>query len=292
MATNLSTEQHGVLAAAQMLATMGDKDANFNAMEQVLRELPGASNRLVVFPEMASTGYWFGDVETLQSLAEPVPGGPTVERWCSLASQYETYFVAGLPEQEDSRIFNTAVLVGPREGVMAKYRKLHLWSEEKNLYTPGDLGIVVVDLPFCRLGIMICYDTWFPEQARIMRLMGADVFAIPSALVWNDTPAHVKHDYYMVNHVGIATAHLNQVHLALASQVGRFGDKWLFGSSMLVGPYGWLLTQPADDERPAVLSAEVDFMLGRQIRSWSAQDHFDHDRRTDVYGEYLGYSEL
>ena len=208
---------------------------------------------------------------------------------CDLAATHNAYLVAGMPELDGGQVFNTAVLVGPREGYMTRYRKLHLWSEEKLSYTPGNLGIVVADLPFCCLGIMICYDTWFPEQARIMRLLGADVFAIPAALVWNDTPAHVRHTYYMSTYVGMVTAHFNQIHLALASQVGHFGNKWLFGSSLLADPNGWLLAEPADDEHPAVLHAAVDFTYGRRIRGWGALDNFDNDRRTDVYGELLGY---
>ncbi len=283
------TESTGLLAVAQLRAVMGNKEANLRQMEQVIEGLPPAVNRLVVFPELANTGYWFGDADSLRVLAEPVPDGPTVRRWCALARTHGVHLVAGLPELDGDRIYNSAVVVGP-EGVLAKYRKLHLWSEEKALYAPGDLGIVVVDLPFCRLGVMICYDTWFPEQARIMRLLGADVLAIPTALVWNDTPAHVKRGYYMVNYVGMATAHLNQVHLAMAGQVGRFAGKWLFGSSMIVEPNGWMLAGPAGDEEPATLSCEVDFTYGRQVRSWGAHDHFDHDRRTDVYGAYLGYT--
>lgn len=283
-------ETPGLLAAVQMLAVPGDKDANLTMMETALAGLPPAANRLVVFPELASTGYLFTERDAVRTLAEPVPDGPTVRRWCELAAQYNTYFVAGMPELVGDQVFNTAVLVGPREGYITRYRKLHLWSEEKLLFDPGDLGIVVVDLPFCRLGIMICYDTWFPEQARIMRLMGADVLGIPTALVWNDTPAHVKRGMYMANTVGMATAHLNQVYLALASQVGHFGDKWLFGSSMLADPNGWMLVEPAGDEHPAVLCHEVDFTYGRRIRGWGRLDNFDNDRRTDVYGELLGYS--
>lgn len=281
----------GLLAAVQMLAAPGDKEANLSAMETALAALPEASARLVVFPEMASTGYLFDDTpDRLRTLAEPIPDGPTVARLCAMAAAHHAYIVAGMPELADGRVYNTAVLVGPAEGYITRYRKLHLWSEEKRLYAPGDLGIVVVDLPFCRLGIMICYDTWFPEQARIMRLLGADVLAVPMALVWNDTPAHVRRGYYMADYVGMATAHLNQVYLALAGQVGRFGGKWLFGSSLLADPNGWPLVEPAGDEHPALLHAAVDFTYGRRIRSWGALDNFDRDRRTDVYGALLGYT--
>ena len=106
-----------------------------------------------------------------------------------------------------------------------------------------------------------------------------------------NTPAHVKRGYYMADYVAMVTAHLNQVYLAMASQVGRDEEHWLFGSSVLVSPYGWPLVEPAGDDEPAVLHAQVDFTLGRRLRGWSNMDHFDRDRRTDVYGQLLGYIE-
>jgi predicted amidohydrolase len=258
-------------------------------MEAVLARLPSAAARLVVFPEMATSGYFFGNRARLWELSEAVPGGPTTLHLAALADKYECYLVAGLPEREGEALFNCAVLVGP-EGFIAKYRKLHLWDAEKLLYAPGDLGLVLADTSIGRIGLIICYDLWFPEQARLLRLLGADVIAMPAALVWNDTPAHVKRGYYMADYVAMVTAHLNQVYLAMASQVGGDEDHWLFGSSILVSPYGWPLVEPAGDQEPAVLQAQVDFTLGRQLRGWSSMDHFDRDRRSDVYGHLLGYS--
>ena len=121
---------------------------------------------------------------------------------------------------------------------------------------------MISDTPIGKIGLLICYDLWFPEQARILGLMGADVIAMPAALVWNDTPAHVKRGYYMADYVAVVTAHLNQVYLAMASQVGHYKDRWFFGSSIIVSPYGWPLVEPADDENPTFLQAEVDFLLG------------------------------
>ena len=280
----------GLLAVVQTSPQLGEVEANVEAMAKILEQLPSAPARLVVFPEMASTGYLFEDRTRLWHMAEPIPDGPTTRHWAELARRYQLYVVVGLPEREGDAIYNSAVLVGP-EGYVTKYRKLHLWSEEKLLYKPGNLGFVIADLPIGRIGLMICYDLWFPEQARILRLMGADVLAIPAALVWNDTPAHVKRGYYMADYVGMITAHLNQVFVAMASQVGRYGDKWLFGSSLLAGPIGWPLVEPAGDEEPAVLYAEVDFAAGRRLRSWGRLDNFDQDRRIDVYGEFLGYGQ-
>ncbi len=278
----------GILAAVQMSSQPGGIHRNLAAIETALQGLPPHENRLVVFPEMAVPGYFFGQRDRLWALAEPIPDGPSTERLIELARQHSAYLVVGMAERQGDKLYNSAILVGP-EGYVTKYRKLHLWSEEKLLYSPGNLGMVVVELPIGRVGILICYDLWFPEQARILRLLGADIIAAPAALVWNDTASHVKRGYYMADYVAMMTAHLNQVHLALASQVGRREGQWLFGSSILVGANGWPLVEPAGDELPETLNSEVDFYQGRGLRGWGRMDHFDLDRRTDVYGPLLGY---
>jgi predicted amidohydrolase len=290
---HLSTKhlhEWGYLAVVQTSPRIDELHNNLEQIEASLKSLEPSKNKIVVFPEMATTGYFFDSREHLRKFAEAIPEGPTTQALVSLARAYHAYLVVGLPELQGNNIFNSAVVVGP-DGYITKYRKLHLWSEEKLLYDSGDLGIVVANLPFAKVGIMICYDLWFPEQIRILRLMGADVIAVPAALVWNDTPAHVKHGYYMANYVGMTAAHLNQVYLALASQVGHFGDKWLFGSSFIAGPHGWLLEEPAGDQEPALIQSKVDFTEGKRLRGWGEMDDFDEDRRVDVYGSLLGYGE-
>lgn len=278
----------GVIAVVQFSPVLNEVDFNMKAAAAALSRVPGSGNRLVVFPEMASTGYSFSDRAHGWRMAEPVPEGPTTKLWCELAGTTGAFIVAGLPERDGQALYNTAILVGP-DGFVAKYRKLHLWSEEKLFYEPGNLGLVVATLPFARVGLMICYDMWFPEQPRILRQLGADVLAVPSAWVWNDTPAHVKRGFYMANYVGMVTAHLNQVFVAIADRVGQENDRRFFGSSLIAGPVGWPLGGPASEDAEALLSAPVDFVSGRCLRGWGALDNFDVDRRTDLYDEFLGY---
>lgn len=280
--------KEGLLAVIQTAPRIYDLDHNLEQVDAALNSLQPAENRLVVFPEMATTGYFFDTRDQVMQAAESIPEGPTTQLLISLAKKHQSHLVVGLPELDGDLIFNSAVVVGPG-GYITKYRKMHLWNEEKLLFEPGDLGMVVADLSFARVGVMICYDLWFPEQIRILRLMGADVIAAPAALVWNDTPAHIKKGYYMSNYVGMASAHLNQVYLALASQVGHYDDQWLFGSSFIANPYGWLVNEPAGDQEPEIIQTQVDFTAGRRLRGWSKLDNFDDDRRVDVYGPLLGY---
>lgn len=289
LAGELIDSQPGLLAAVQTQPALGEISTNLAEMETVISALDPSPERLVVFPEMGVSGYFFGGRDRLWDLSEPVPDGPITQELEKLAAITQCYIVAGLPEREGKALYNCAVLVGP-EGYIAKYRKIHLWNEEKLLYDPGNLGFVVADTAIGRIGLLICYDLWFPEQSRILGLLGADVIAMPAALVWNDTPSHVKRGYYMADYVAMVTAHLNQCYLAMASQVGCNKDRRFFGSSILVSPYGWPLGEPADENNLSCLQAEVDFLLGRQLRGWSELDDLDKDRRTDVYDQLLGYS--
>ncbi len=289
LAGEIIESQPGLLAAVQTQSALGEIAANLAEMETAISALACLPERLVVFPEMAVSGYFFGGRNRLWELSEPVPDGPITQALEKLAATHQCYIVAGLPEREGKALYNCAVLVGP-EGFIAKYRKIHLWNEEKLLYDPGNLGVVVADTAIGKIGLLICYDLWFPEQSRILGLMGADVIAMPAALVWNDTPAHVKRGYYLADYVAMVTAHLNQTYLAMASQVGGYQDRRFFGSSILVSPYGWPLGEPADDKTPTTLQAEVDFLLGRQLRGWSELDDLNKDRRTDVYDQLLGYT--
>ena len=278
----------GLLVAVQTNPIVGEAVENLAEMERIISDVPPAPQRLFVFPEMGTSGYFFKERDLLWQISEPVPTGTITRKIEGIAASQDCYIVAGLPERDGKALYNTAILVGP-QGYITKYRKLHLWNKEKLLYDPGNLGVVIAETPIGRIGLIICYDLWFPELARIIGLQGADIIAMPAALVWNDTPAHIKRGYYLADYVAMVTAHLNQVYLAMASQVGRYGEHWLFGSSILVSPYGWPLMEPAGDEKPAVLQAEVDYLRGRRLRGWGSLDDLNKDRRTDVYGKFLGY---
>ena len=158
----------------------------FGKKEDNLRKISPAVNDadldLLVLPEFFATGYQFASKEEVAELSEEIPGGITTESLCELSHQEEFYIVAGLPERDGDRFFNSAVLTGP-EGFIGIYRKTHLFFEEKLFFTPGDTGFRVWDTAVGRIGIMICFDWFFPESMRSLALMGADIIAHPSNLV-------------------------------------------------------------------------------------------------------------
>ncbi|MEE9543759.1 MAG: nitrilase-related carbon-nitrogen hydrolase, partial [Thermodesulfobacteriota bacterium] len=148
------------------------------ALRRVLR----ADVDLIVLPELFNTGYRFRSLKEAFRLAEEIPDGPTTERLIETASAKKVFIVAGLAERKGKKVYNSAVLVGPR-GLIGVYRKAHLFSTEKRLFTPGDTPFEVFDIGKAKVGMMICFDWLFPEAARALALKGADIICHPSNLV-------------------------------------------------------------------------------------------------------------
>ncbi|HLE57471.1 MAG TPA: nitrilase-related carbon-nitrogen hydrolase, partial [Rhodothermia bacterium] len=156
-------------------------------LEAVERAFEGVSVDLAVLPELLPSGYFFSSKEDVDAVVEEIPNGPTTAKLIEIARQRRCHIVAGLPESDGHKYFNSAVLVGP-EGYIGRYRKTHLFYEEKIWFVPGDSGFPVFDVVSAsgisyRLGIMICFDWFFPESARTLAVRGADVIAHPSNLV-------------------------------------------------------------------------------------------------------------
>ena len=170
------------VAAIQTRAHTGAKEANNNAALEALHRAADEGARLMVLPELGNSGYVVDSREEALELAEPAFGGPTSMLWAEFARERDCYVCGGLIEVDDGRLYNAAVLVGP-DGFVGRYRKAHLWDREKLFFEPGDLGLNVFTLPFGRVAMMICYDGWHPEVARILKLKGADLILDPTCWV-------------------------------------------------------------------------------------------------------------
>ena len=138
---------------------------------------------LVVLPELWSSGYVFSSKAEVGALSEDARRGPTARALEAAARRERRFYVAGFPEASGGRTYNSAMLVGPR-GVRAVYRKLHLFEHERRWFAPGNLPLAVHRVGPARVGLMICFDWRFPETARVLALLGADVIAHPSNLVF------------------------------------------------------------------------------------------------------------
>jgi predicted amidohydrolase len=132
-------------------------------LEQAISVMEGIKADLMVLPELFATGYQFTSITELEGLAEEIPDGPTCDAMIRYARNNNLYIVFGIAERANDKFYNSAALVGP-DGLTGLYRKSHLFFEEKLFFSPGDTGFNVFNIGIAKVGIMICYDWWFPER--------------------------------------------------------------------------------------------------------------------------------
>ena len=255
------------IAVCQGISPGGDVAV---ALEQIRCQALTASEAqagLVIFPEMFLTGYNIGDA--VFSLAEPADG-PSAAAVENIARDSGISILYGYPERSGQRIFNSARLVHPSRGAIANYRKIHLYGrEEKRLFAPGD-GLVLAELDGLKVGILICYDVEFPEAVRALALAGAELIAVPTALI---------QPFDIVSRTLVpARAFENQAYLAYAGMCGREGNLAYCGLSRIVGPDGRDIARGGAD--PIMLFAEIDpsaIQEGRETNPYLS------DRRSEIY---------
>lgn len=240
--------------------------------------IQGLDADLLVLPELFSSGYFFQSPEDLDRVAEPIPGGPTTERLSEWAVNTGATIVAGLPERKGERRYNSAVTVTPT-GETHTYRKVHLYYEENTFFDPGDLGFPVVEVstregePY-QLGVMVCFDWYFPEAARSLALQGADVIAHPSNLVLPHCPESMP-----------IRARENHVYTITANRHGseaRNGEELTFiGLSEICGPDGDVLRRSGrTDTEVGIATLDVDAVRDRSL---NAYNDVLTDRRPEAY---------
>ncbi|TLY35508.1 MAG: acyltransferase [Nitrospirae bacterium] len=242
-------------------------------LDQVGERLAGLTCDLLVLPELFNTGYQFVSVDETRKLAEEIPG-PTTAWLGKLAARRRMHLVAGLAEREGDRLYNSAVLVGP-SGVIGRYRKTHLFFEETIWFAPGETGFSVFDIGHARVGIMICFDWFYPESARTLALKGADIIAHPSNLVLPHCPDSM-----------VTRCLENRVFAVTCNRIGseeRGGKKKLtyIGNSEVVAPNGKIL-QRAKPDQPELAMVEIDPLEARNKRINPYNDLLA-GRRPDLY---------
>ena len=230
----------------QFAPEFGNVDTN---IDKALSMIEKADADLLILPELFNTGYLFTSAQEAQELAEKIPSGKTVQALCSIARKKKISLVAGMAEQADGHLFNSAVLVSPK-GVVAVYRKIHLYNEEKLWFQSGNQALEVYDIGPCKIGIMICFDWFFPEIARILALKGADVICHPANLVLP----------YCQNAM-VTRCLENKVYAITANRTGleHRGEKSLSytGESQITSPDGSVLFKASDrDETTGVVSID------------------------------------
>ena len=275
----------------------GSRDANLDAIETGLREAAAAGAQLVLLQELHN-GPYFCQHESVDMFdqAETIPG-PGTARIGQLAEELQLVVVASLFERRAAGLYhNTAVVFDRSAAIAGKYRKMHIPDDpafyEKFYFTPGDLGFAPIDTSVGRLGVLVCWDQWYPEAARLMALAGAELLLYPTAIGWDpsDEPAEQgrQRDAWITVQRGHAIA--NGLPLLACNRTGHEADPSgvgagirFWGSSFVAGPQGELLAQATTDAR-ALLLGEVDLSRSEHVRRiWP----FLRDRRIDAYGDLL-----
>lgn len=268
-----------VVAVCQLALAVGEPSANRQSGAEAVAAAAAAGAALIVLPELADSGYAFAGAEEARALAAPAAGNATLALWQDLAARHEAVIVGGFCELgAGGRLYNSAALVDAG-GVRAVYRKAHLWDAEKLVFTPGDAPPPVVDLPFGRVAVMICYDLEFPEWVRLPALAGAQLIAAP--VNWPAAPCPPGERPAEVVRVQ-ADASVNRVFVAAADRCGtERGVDWV-GGAVIAGPDGYPLAGPATPGEPAVLTADCDLAEAADKRVSERNDVLA-DRRPALY---------
>ncbi|HEY2988795.1 MAG TPA: carbon-nitrogen hydrolase [Candidatus Binatia bacterium] len=243
--------------------------------------------QIVCLQELFRSRY-FPQAETAENfkLAEPIPG-PTTDALSQVARKKKIVIIGSLFEQRSAGIYhNTAVVIGADGSILGKYRKMHIPDDpgfyEKFYFTPGDLGFLSFDAAVAKVGVLICWDQWFPEAARLTALCGAEILFYPTAIGWLPTEppdvAKAQRNAWEMVQRGHAVA--NGIYVAVANRVGREGKLKFWGSSFVASPSGEIVAQGKTDQEE-VLIARCDLeKIAEARQSWP----FLRDRRIDAYG--------
>ena len=271
----------------------GSMTDNMRRLADGIAELSARGAQLIVLQELHN-GLYFCQVEDVNNfdLAEPIPG-PSTEFYGELAHKHGVVIVTSLFEKRAPGLYHNTAVVIERDGTIAgKYRKMHIPDDpayyEKFYFTPGDLGFKPIDTSLGRLGVLVCWDQWYPEAARMMALQGADLLIYPTAIGYesSDTAEEQQRQREAWTTVQRGHAVANGLPVVSVNRVGHEKDPsgatngiQFWGSSMVVGPQGeFLYRASADEEERTVVTVDLDH--SENVRRWWP---FLRDRRIEEY---------
>jgi predicted amidohydrolase len=266
------------VACCQIAPRVGGGEANRAAVCEAIRSAVGRGAQLVVLPELSTSGYVFrSEAEARRVALRPSDGG--LDDWRREAAGGDAVVVGGFAELgDDAQVYDAAAVVDG-SGVLAVYRKAHLWWDEPRFFAAGDEPPPVIDTRAGRIGVAICYDLFFPEVTRSLALAGADIIAVPtnSPIVDND-PTNAD--------IGIsvtrAAAHVNRVFVAVCDRHGtERGVRWA-GRSVIADPDGRVVAGPPGDRRKLVV-ADCELSVARQKTVPGTTNDVFADRRPELY---------
>ena len=281
----------------QQAITNNNKQQNHAASKAQIEALASQGCQLVMLQELHSTLYFCQQESTAHfDLAETIPG-PACDFFAGIAAQLDIVLVTSLFEKRAAGLYhNTAVVFDGQKGLVGKYRKMHIPDDpgfyEKFYFTPGDLGFTPIDTSVGRLGVLVCWDQWYPEAARLMAMAGADILLYPTAIGWDRTDSKDEQerqfDAWQTIQRGHAVA--NSLPVMVANRTGFepspvAGDPGIefWGQSFIAGPQGEILASASADEEQNLM---VTFDMARCESVRRIWPYF-RDRRIDDYQDLI-----
>jgi len=272
-----------------------DKTTNWQRSADSIAHLAAEGCAVVMLQELHSTLYFCQqENKDFFDLAEPVPG-PATEYFAAIAAKHDIVLITSLFEKRGSGLYhNTAVVLDRQRGMVGKYRKMHIPDDpgfyEKFYFSPGDTGFEPIATSVGKLGVLVCWDQWYPEAARLMSMAGADVLFYPTAIGWDptDTPEEQQRQFNAWQIIQRAHAVANSVPVVVANRTGFEPSPvaggpgiQFWGQSFVAGPQGEILAQASADQEET-LRVELDLARTEQLkRIWP----YFRDRRIDAYGD-------
>lgn len=276
-------------------ANTPDIQKNIAGLKDKIRKAAKEGAQLIVLQELHNSLYFCQVEDTnIFDLAETIPG-PSTDDFGSLAKELGVVIVLSLFERRAPGLYHNTAVVIEKDGTIAgKYRKMHIPDDpayyEKFYFTPGDLGFKPIDTSLGKLGVLVCWDQWYPEAARLMAMAGADILIYPTAIGWESTDTDDEKSRqlgaWVISQRGHAVA--NGLHVVSVNRTGYEPDPsgqtngiTFWGNSFVAGPQGEILWQTSS-EREEVQIVEIDMKRSEQVRRWWP---FFRDRRIDAFGD-------
>ena len=278
-------------------ANTNDIHANMQQLKANIEDCASKGAQLVVLQELHNSLYFCQTEDTrLFDLAESIPG-PSTRFFGDIARSLEIVLVTSLFEKRAPGLYhNTAVVFDTDGNIAGKYRKMHIPDDpayyEKFYFTPGDLGFEPIQTSIGKLGVLVCWDQWYPEAARLMALKGADILIYPTAIGWESSDTedekNRQRDAWIISQRGHAVA--NGLPVVSVNRTGyepdpsgQTGGIRFWGSSFVAGPQGEFLAQASDSQEENLI-VEIDLNRSENVRRWWP---FLRDRRIDEYGNII-----
>ena len=272
-----------------------DKAANVEKLNQNIRTCAAQGAQLIVLQELHN-GLYFCQTEDTNvfNQAETIPG-PSTDYFAALAKQLQVVLVLSLFEKRAAGLYhNTAVVIEKDGSIVGKYRKMHIPDDpayyEEFYFTPGDLGFEPIQTSVGKLGVLLCWDQWYPEAARLMAMAGAELLIYPTAIGWESTDVDAEKQRQTEAWVTVQRGHAvaNGLHVLSCNRVGYEADPsgvtngiQFWGNSFVAGPQGEFLAKASNSDEENIV-IDIDLERSENVRRWWP---FFRDRRIDAFGD-------